>query len=184
MEDAEGVMERYCKYIYTNDETGRIRTQAILYNIYHLALHDKWFQARDLMLMSHLQESIHNADIVTQIIYNRTMVQLGLCAFRKGQMEDAHQVNYPVIINGVWNKVFRRLLIFKVVIELVNFLLKDSQFHVNELKIKNEQKDAECNHITLISIQNCSSVSISFLPCSLKFHTWPKRNSIIDGKFF
>lgn len=91
MEDAEGVMERYCKYIYTNDETGRIRTQAILYNIYHLALHDKWFQARDLMLMSHLQESIHNADIVTQIIYNRTMVQLGLCAFRKGQMEDAHQ---------------------------------------------------------------------------------------------
>ena len=96
MEDAEGVMERYCKYIYTNDETGRIRTQAILYNIYHLALHDKWFQARDLMLMSHLQESIHNADIVTQIIYNRTMVQLGLCAFRKGQMEDAHQVNISV----------------------------------------------------------------------------------------
>ena len=99
MEDAEGVMERYCKYIYTNDETGRIRTQAILYNIYHLALHDKWFQARDLMLMSHLQESIHNADIVTQIIYNRTMVQLGLCAFRKGQMEDAHQVNYSNIIS-------------------------------------------------------------------------------------
>ena len=27
------------------------------------------------MLMSHLQESIHNADIGTQIIYNRTMVQ-------------------------------------------------------------------------------------------------------------
>ena len=104
MDDAEGVMERYCKYIYTNDETGRIRTQAILYNIYHLALHDKWFQARDLMLMSHLQESIHNADIVTQIIYNRTMVQLGLCAFRKGQMEDAHQVNYSTVINGGWKR--------------------------------------------------------------------------------
>ena len=84
-------MDKYCKFIYTKDETQRIRTQAILYNIYHLALHDKWFLARDLMLMSHLQESIHNADIHTQIIYNRTMVQLGLCAFRKGQMEDAHQ---------------------------------------------------------------------------------------------
>ena len=183
MEDAEGVMERYCKYIYTNDETGRIRTQAILYNIYHLALHDKWFQARDLMLMSHLQESIHNADIVTQIIYNRTMVQLGLCAFRKGQMEDAHQVNYKVIINGPVYKVFRLLLIFKVATELVNFLLKGSQFLVNELRIKNEQNDDECSHITLISIQNYSSVSISFLLCSLKFHTWPRRNSIIDGKF-
>lgn len=89
--NAEVTMDKYCKFIYTHDETQRIRTQAILYNIYHLALHDKWFQARDLMLMSHLQESIHNADIGTQIIYNRTMVQLGLCAFRKGQMEDAHQ---------------------------------------------------------------------------------------------
>lgn len=90
-EHAEELIEKYCKYIYTHDETQRIRTQAILYNIYHLALHDKWFPARDLMLMSHLQESIHNADIGTQIIYNRTMVQLGLCAFRMGQMEDAHQ---------------------------------------------------------------------------------------------
>jgi len=91
VDNSEAMMDKYCKFIYTHDETQRIRTQAILYNIYHLALHDKWFQARDLMLMSHLQESIHNADIGTQIIYNRTMVQLGLCAFRKGQMEDAHQ---------------------------------------------------------------------------------------------
>ena len=90
-EGSQELIEKFCKYIYTNDETQRIRTQAILYNIYNLALHDKWFQARDLMLMSHLQESIHNADIGTQIIYNRTMVQLGLCAFRMGQMEDAHQ---------------------------------------------------------------------------------------------
>jgi len=91
MENPEAIIKDYCKYIYANDETQRIRTQAILYNIYHLALHDNWFQARDLMLMSHLQESIHNADIGTQIIYNRTMVQLGLCAFRRGLMEDAHQ---------------------------------------------------------------------------------------------
>jgi len=91
MVNPEQTIRDYCKYIYANDETQRIRTQAILYNIYHLALHDNWFQARDLMLMSHLQESIHNADIGTQIIYNRTMVQLGLCAFRKGLMEDAHQ---------------------------------------------------------------------------------------------
>ena len=68
VENSEAMMDKYCKFIYTHDETQRIRTQAILYNIYHLALHDKWFQARDLMLMSHLQESIHNADIGTQVI--------------------------------------------------------------------------------------------------------------------
>ena len=79
--------------------------------------------------------------------------------------------------------MFRLLLIFKAATELVNSSLKDSQFLVNELRIKNEQNDDECSHITLISIPNYSSVSISFLLCSLKFHTWPRKNSIIDGKF-
>ena len=78
--------------------------------------------------------------------------------------------------------ISRPLLIFKAVIELANFLPKGSQFLVSELRIKSERNDEECSHITLISTRNYSSVSISFLPCSLKFHTWPKKNSIIDGK--
>jgi translation initiation factor 3 subunit C len=49
------------------DNTDRIRTQAILCHIYHHALHDRWFEARDLMLMSHLQESIDHADIPLQV---------------------------------------------------------------------------------------------------------------------
>lgn len=83
-------MNNLCRYIYINDNTDRIRTQAILFHIYHLALHNKWFEARDLMLMSHLQDSVGHADVPTQICYNRCMVQLGLCAFRKGYIKDAH----------------------------------------------------------------------------------------------
>jgi translation initiation factor 3 subunit C len=49
------------------DNTDRIRTQAMLCHIYHHALHDRWFEARDLMLMSHLQESIDHADIPLQV---------------------------------------------------------------------------------------------------------------------
>merc|ERR1719273_2271245 len=79
--------------IYIKDNADRLRTRAILCHIYHQAIHDNWFAARDLMLMSHLQDSVHHSDPVTQILYNRTMVQLGLCGFRHGAIKDAHNAH-------------------------------------------------------------------------------------------
>ncbi|KAL1440751.1 hypothetical protein MTO96_009288 [Rhipicephalus appendiculatus] len=93
-------MEQLCKFIYAKDSTDRIRTQAILCHIYHHALHDNWYQARDLMLMSHLQESIQHADVPTQIMYNRALVQLGLCAFRHGNIRDAHNALLDIQSGG------------------------------------------------------------------------------------
>lgn len=84
-------MEKLCHFIYANDNTDRLRTRAILSHIFHHALHDNWFQARDLVLMSHLQETIQHSDPSTQILYNRMMANLGLCAFRQGNIKDAHQ---------------------------------------------------------------------------------------------
>lgn len=60
-------MENLCKYIYDKDATDRLRTRAILCHVYHHALHDNWFQARDLVLMSHLQETIQHSDPPTQV---------------------------------------------------------------------------------------------------------------------
>ncbi|GAB6028732.1 Eukaryotic translation initiation factor 3 subunit C [Chamberlinius hualienensis] len=89
-ENSKDLMNRLCKYIYGKDNTDRIRTRAMLCEIFHRALHDNWYEARDLMLMSHLQDTVHHSDVPTQILYNRTLVQLGLCAFRHGIIKDAH----------------------------------------------------------------------------------------------
>nr|CAB3241738.1 eukaryotic translation initiation factor 3 subunit C [Phallusia mammillata] len=99
-ETSSDVMKNLCQYIYTKDSSDRLRTRAILHHIYHHCLHDRWYEARDLMLMSHLQETIHFSDVPTQIIYNRTMVQLGLCAFRRGLMKEAHNALVDIQSTG------------------------------------------------------------------------------------
>ncbi|KAJ1370397.1 hypothetical protein KIN20_032111 [Parelaphostrongylus tenuis] len=85
------IMDRLCKKIYALDEEKRLRQRAMLCHVYWLALHDEWHRARDLMLMSHLQAIVDHSDTDTQILYNRTICQLGLCAFRHGFIKEAHQ---------------------------------------------------------------------------------------------
>lgn len=94
------VMEKLCKFIYAKDDTDRIRTRAILAHIYHHAMHDNWFQARDLVLMSHLQDNIDVADPSTRILYNRMMANLGLCAFRQENIKDAHHCLVDLMVTA------------------------------------------------------------------------------------
>eukprot|EP00043_Microstomoeca_roanoka_P011597 m.109310 g.109310 ORF g.109310 m.109310 type:complete len:922 (+) comp15242_c0_seq4:120-2885(+) len=93
------LVDRLCKFIYHAQDV-RIRGRAVLCHIYHYALIDKWEAARDLMLMSHLQEHIKHADIPTQILYNRTMAQLGLCAFRAGNIYQAQSALNEIVQGG------------------------------------------------------------------------------------
>lgn len=87
-QDSSSLIHDLCVYLYKN-ASSLLRTRAMLCHIYHHALHNRFFVARDMLLMSHLQETIHQADITTQILHNRTMVQLGLCAFREGRIKEA-----------------------------------------------------------------------------------------------
>jgi translation initiation factor 3 subunit C len=97
--DATNLLNVLCNYLFANSE-GIIRARAMLCQIYFLALHDEYYKARDMMLMSHLQETINNFDVLTQILYNRTLVQVGLCAFRKGLVYDAQNTLQEICGSG------------------------------------------------------------------------------------
>lgn len=97
--DAHQDMEELCSYMYLNgDDRGRCR--AMLCHIYHFSLHDKFYKARDLLLMSRLQDTIFNTEIETQILFNRMMVQLGLCAFRAGLIKECHSCLVDICSQG------------------------------------------------------------------------------------
>ncbi|EKM54372.1 uncharacterized protein PHACADRAFT_258172 [Phanerochaete carnosa HHB-10118-sp] len=85
------LIHRLCVHLYKSGNS-LLRTRAMLCHIYHYALHNDFHTARDMFLMSHLQESIHTADVATQILYNRTVVQLGLSAFRCGLIKESQAI--------------------------------------------------------------------------------------------
>jgi len=72
----------------------------MLCQVYFLALHDQYYRARDMLLMSHLQETISNFDVNTQILFNRTLVQVGLCAFRAGLVYEAQNTLQEICGSG------------------------------------------------------------------------------------
>eukprot|EP01147_Barroeca_monosierra_P004450 gene4450-6699_t len=94
--DILGLVRQLSTFLCRNGNA-RIATRAVLCHIYSLSIFDKWDDARDLMLMTYLQDTISKADISTQILYNRTMAQLGLCAFRSGNINQAQSALNEIV---------------------------------------------------------------------------------------
>ena len=87
--DIDLLVRDMCVSLYKN-APDRVRTRAVLCHVYHHALHKRFYEARDLLLMSHLPETIHQTDVPTQVLYNRALVQIGICAFRMGLIKESH----------------------------------------------------------------------------------------------
>ncbi|VVT56438.1 uncharacterized protein SAPINGB_P005058 [Magnusiomyces paraingens] len=92
------LVSRLCSILYKQPNT-LFRTRAMLCHIYNFALNDMYYKARDLMLMCHLQTNIHGNEIPILILFNRTLIQIGLCAFRKGLIAECQQTLSDVILS-------------------------------------------------------------------------------------
>jgi translation initiation factor 3 subunit C len=78
----------------------RLFVKATLCHVYHLALHDQYALSRDLILLSHIQETISTLEIPLQILYNRTIAQFSLCAFRTGNYKDVVSAIHDLFANN------------------------------------------------------------------------------------
>ena len=108
-ESLHQVIRSITSILYKHAPRNQVETAA-LYHIYHLCLEDEFTQARDLMLMLHIQENISYYDADTILLFNRTMTQLGLAAFRTGAMVYAHNCLDDLVNVGSRNGLIRVLL--------------------------------------------------------------------------
>lgn len=87
--NTEAKVEDLSTFIFAHgDDKSRIR--ALLCAVQHHAIHDRYYRARDMLLISHVQDTIESAEERTQILFNRALVNLGLCAFRVGMIQKAY----------------------------------------------------------------------------------------------
>ncbi|ANQ06434.1 Eukaryotic translation initiation factor 3 subunit C [Plasmodium coatneyi] len=80
------------KYVYEIFEHGtkQQKVKALLQLSFHRSLHDEFLEAKELLNVSNVHELALSSDMQTQILYNRNLIQLGLCAFRHGKIFEAH----------------------------------------------------------------------------------------------
>ena len=87
--DPTKYMEDLVSFVFKHGEE-RTKTRALLCSVFHHALHDRYYQARDMFLISHVQDIIEKVEIGTQVLYNRALVTMGVAAFKLGLTQQAH----------------------------------------------------------------------------------------------
>ncbi|KAI7845552.1 hypothetical protein COHA_000843 [Chlorella ohadii] len=84
------LVEQLARVVYAHGNDNQ-KGQAMLCTVYFRCIRDDFYGARDTLLMSRIQEQTGQLDAKMQVLYNRTIAQLGLSAFREGLIFECHQ---------------------------------------------------------------------------------------------
>lgn len=85
-------------YQYLDDKS---KLKATLYDIYFLSVHNNFTDAKNLFNLSNSYEMIATfKDEQLKTLFNRTLAELGLSAFRTGKLQDALAFLNPLCSNG------------------------------------------------------------------------------------
>jgi len=118
--DSQKFMAELCYHVCSpKKSTTRVKTRASLCQAYHLALHNNFKDARDLLQLAQLAEQVNDApnDVNTQVLYNRVLAQMGLSAFRLGRIQEAHSCLMEVCMHNKAKELLAQGLSFSKLYE-------------------------------------------------------------------
>ncbi|KAJ5225428.1 Eukaryotic translation initiation factor 3 subunit C [Penicillium chermesinum] len=165
--DVSALIQTLTNYLFQFSD-GIIRARSMLCQIYFLALHDQYYRSRDLMLMSHLSENISNFDVSTQILFNRTLVQIGLCAFRAGLIYEAQNTLGDICGSGRQKELLAQGII----------LQRYSTVTPEQERLERQRQLPFHMHINLELLECIYLTSSMFLEVPLMAQTSPSRRML------
>ena len=91
----EETIKEYSNLILKYQTDEETKTKTLLYVVYNHAINGR-DKGKELLTVSTISENITNYDYYTQVLYNRVLVQIGLLAFRQGNMFEVQQFLYEM----------------------------------------------------------------------------------------
>jgi translation initiation factor 3 subunit C len=146
-EKTEAKINELVKNVYNEGYSRNFRIQATLYQIYHHAIHNRFYTARDQMSTAQLSEKINKQEEDIQILYNRTIVQIGLSAFRIGHVDECFDITKEIANYG----------------KLKDLLAQSVKSNSTEKQILKEKKRFIPAHLQI----DCELVDFTHMVCAM-----------------
>ncbi|PSC74602.1 Eukaryotic translation initiation factor 3 subunit C [Micractinium conductrix] len=89
-ESCAELVEQLARVVYQHGNDNQ-KGAAMLCTVYFRCIRDDFYGGRDMLLMSRIQDQTSQLDAKMQVLFNRTIAQLGLSAFRAGLIYECHQ---------------------------------------------------------------------------------------------